>query len=211
MAMSCNTAQLVDTWKNPEIDAYSPTKVLVVGITSDIEARKKFEQQIKAEYESRGAEAVMSLDRFDPSLRAEKMSEEEIEEIETNLIKDGFDTILLTKVIGVEDKIKYREDFDGLNQSNKKFREDYLMYQDIFYNPDYYEEYSVYHAETSMYCICPTKDRELIWKGYINIVAPESTDATVNDYVKLVIAVLQEEQLVNPVIDKKLKKEEETL
>ncbi len=25
-----------------------------------------------------------------------------------------------------------------------------------------------------MYCICPTKDRELIWKGYINITGPQS-------------------------------------
>ena len=48
-----------------------------------------------------------------------------------------------------------------------------------------------------MYCICPTKDRELIWKGYIDIVDPESTDKTITNYVNLVIAILEEEQLVN--------------
>ena len=34
-----------------------------------------------------------------------------------------------------------------------KFREDYLSNQDIYYNADYYDQYMVYHAETSLYCI----------------------------------------------------------
>jgi hypothetical protein len=74
------------------------------------------------------------------------------------------------------------------------------MYQDIFYNPEYYEEYTIYHAETSMYCICPTKDRELIWKGYIDITDPRDIEKTIKDYVRLAIVVLEEEQLINPKI-----------
>ncbi|MEJ2112940.1 MAG: hypothetical protein P8X62_04290, partial [Flavobacteriaceae bacterium] len=100
-----------------------------------------------------------------------------------------------TKVIGVEDKIAYN--YAGFDETHKKFNEDYLMYQDIFYNPDYYDEYSIYHAESSMYCICPTKDRELIWKGYIDIIDPESVNQTIDDYVRLVIVVLEEQQLLN--------------
>ena len=73
------------------------------------------------------------------------------------------------------------------------------MYQDVFYNPEYYKEYTIYHAETSMFCICPTKDRELIWKGYIDITDPTNIEQTVKDYVRLAILVLEEEQLLNPV------------
>ena len=51
-----------------------------------------------------------------------------------------------------------------------------------------------------MYCICPTKDRELIWKGYVDIVDPRSIDKTVNDYVDLVIAALEEQALINPIL-----------
>ena len=58
----------------------------------------------------------------------------------------------------------------------------------------------MYHTETAMYCICPTKDRELIWKGYIDVMDPESIRETVNDYVRLVIVVLDEQQLINPVL-----------
>ncbi len=192
--VSCNSTHLVESWKNPEITTYAPSKVLVVGLTSNIEARQKFENKLKEEFELRGVEAVSSLEIF----KTEKMTEVELKELENNLTINGFDTVLFSKVIGVEDKIVYKNNYDGYDETYVKFNEDYLKYQDVFYNTDYYKEFKVYHAETSMYCICPSKDRELIWKGYIDIVDPESTDEIVNNYVNLVIAVLEELQLVSP-------------
>ena len=190
---SCNTTQLADTWKNPEITTYEPSKVLVVGLTSNLEARQNFENKLKTELQSRGIEAVSSLDIF----KSEKMTENDLLELENNLINSGFDTVLFSKIIGVEDKIVYRKTYDGYDETYSKFREDYLKYQDVYYNPDYYNEYTVYHAETALYCICPSKDRELIWKGYIDIVEPESANKTINNYVNLVILILEEEQLIN--------------
>tara|TARA_R110002049_G_scaffold300467_3_gene491370 strand:- start:5358 stop:6026 length:669 start_codon:yes stop_codon:yes gene_type:complete len=200
LIVSCSSVELVENWKNPDIDTYSSNKVLLVGMTSNRDARQQFEKQLQDQYASRGIESVMSLDLFEPSFATEKKSEEELSILESNLINNGFDTILFTKVIGVEDKIAYKKDYDGYDSTHRKFSEDYLKYQDAFYNPDYYEEYTVYHTETSMYCICPTKDRELIWKGYIDIMDPESIQETVNDYVRLVVIVLEEQQLIAPVI-----------
>lgn len=190
---SCNTTQLTDTWKNPEITTYEPSKILVVGLTSNLEARQNFENKLKTELQSRGIEAVSSLDIF----KSEKMTENDLLELENNLINSEFDTVLFSKIIGVEDKIVYRKTYDGYDETYSKFREDYLKYQDVYYNPDYYNEYTVYHAETALYCICPSKDRELIWKGYIDIVEPESANKTINNYVNLVILILEEEQLIN--------------
>lgn len=201
LIMSCSTTHLVDNWKNPEIDTYNPSKVLIVGITSNIEAREKFEQQLKYEYEARGIVAVTSLEFFDIRIRAEKMTEEDLKTLESELVNDGFDTILLTKVVGVENKIIYKKEYDGFDNTYRKFNEEYLMYQDIFYNPDYYDNYTVYHTESSMYCICPTKDRELIWKGYIDIIDPQTAEETINNYVRLVIIVLEEQRLITPLVD----------
>ncbi|RNC87755.1 MAG: hypothetical protein ED556_00775 [Winogradskyella sp.] len=200
MLLGCGTARLVEDWKNPDITTYAPTKVLVVGMTSDIEAREHFENLLNTELEYRGAETIMSLERFAPELTTEKMTDEELKTIENSLIDDGFDTILFTKVVGVEDKIEYKKAYDGFDETYRKFKDEFLMYQDIYYNPDYYNEYTVYHAETSMYCICPTKDRELIWKGYIDVVDPVNIEKTISEYVNTVIAVLEERQLIEPKI-----------
>ncbi|MGK0412094.1 MAG: hypothetical protein ACJA1B_000283 [Polaribacter sp.] len=206
LLLNCTTAELVDSWKNPAIESYAPYKVLVVGMTPNTEARLKFEQQLKNEFEFRGINAMMSLELFDPSLRTEKMTQEELKEFENKLANDGFDTVLFTKTIGVEDKVAYKKSYYNYDETYRRFKDDYLMYQDIYYNPEYYDEYTVYHAETSLYCICPTKDRALIWKGYIDIIDPQSIEETVNDYVNLVLLVLEKEMLIN----QKLLKEELT-
>ncbi|WP_299113970.1 hypothetical protein [uncultured Winogradskyella sp.] len=198
LCYGCTTTQLVDTWKNPDIDTYAPTKVFVVGLTKNIVARQKFENKLKQELQMRGAEVYTSIAVLESSFRTYRLTEEELNTLESNLIADGYDTIIFSKVIGVEDKIAYTKNFDVYDETFVRFKEDYLRYQDIFYNPDYYEEYTIYHAETSMYCICPTKDKELLWKGYIDIVDPQNIDKTVNDYVKLIIATLEQQQLVNP-------------
>ena len=211
LIVSCSSIELIENWKNPDIDVYSPNKVLLVGMTSNHVARQQFEKQLQDAYTARGIESVMSLDLFNQSFSSEKKTEEELKILENNLIDEGFDTILFTKVIGVEDKIAYKKDYDGYDRTYRKFSEDYLKYQDVFYNPDYYDEYTVYHTETAMYCICPTKERELIWKGFIDVMDPQSIQETVNDYVRLIIIVLEEQQLINPEIYQEESVEEDAI
>ncbi|WP_299336455.1 hypothetical protein [uncultured Psychroserpens sp.] len=203
LLMNCSSTQLVESWKNPDIDTYEPYKILVVGLTSDLDVREKFEKHLQQEFELRGTEAEISLDMLEPSQKKERITEAELNALEAKLIEDGYDTILLTKIIGIEDKIAYQKNYKGYDETHRRFTEEYLMYQDVFYNPEYYEEYTIYHAETSMYCICPTKDRELIWKGYIDITDPTNIEQTIKDYVRLAIVVLEEEQLINPISEQK--------
>jgi len=193
---SCSSTQLVERWKNPEIDIYVPSKILVVGLTSDHTARTAFENQLKNELELRGAEVVMSLNMFKGQSGSEKMNEEDLEDLENQLTDEGFDTILLTEIVGIENKVVHRRDYRKHIQLSRSFEEEYLMQKQWHFDADEYEEYQIYKAETLMYCICPIKDRELLWKGYINISDPQSVHKTVDDYVKLVIAALEQEQLI---------------
>lgn len=202
LIISCSSTNLVDRWKNPDIDSYQPSKVLVIGLTSNKGAKLQFESMFKKELELRGSEAETSNYPLDSITKNEKLTDQDLNTLETQLLLDGFDTILLTKIIGVEEQITYRENYDGYDETYRRFKEEYLMYQDAYYNPDYYKAYTIYKAETSMYCICPTKDRELIWKGYINITDPQSQsiEKTIDDYIRLVLVALEEEQLINPIM-----------
>lgn len=195
--MNCSDTQLVDYWKNPDIDSYSPGKILVVGLTDNAEARLKFEVELKEALEERGFDVAQGNEYKILSLGKKQITNEDLNDLETTLIEEGFDTILLSYVTGSEDKIAYKSDYDGYDETYRRFKEDYLRYQDVFYNPDYYDEYTIFHAETAMYCICPTKDRELLWKGYIQITDPRQIDNTVSQYVNLVLAALEELSLID--------------
>ena len=197
--INCSSTKIIENWKNPNIDSYEPHKVLIVGMTPNIEARLQFENQIKEEYENRGIEATISLDLFEPTFITEKKTEEELKQVENTLIENGYDTVLFTKIVGVENKVT---NYSDNRDTYKKFNEDYLQHQDIYYKPQYYESYKVFHAETSLYCLCPTKDRELIWKGFIDITDPDNVDETVTDYVELLLFILEEQHLIETVYNK---------
>ena len=198
---NCAATQIVTDWKNPDVDSIDIYKVLVVGMTANTDARESFENRLKIEFESRGIEAVKSITLFDPGFSTEQKSKKELDSIENVLVSMGFDSVLFTKVIGIEDKIGYAKSFRNYENTYRKFKEDYLMYQDVYYNPEYYDEYTVYHTESSLFCICPSKSRELVWKGYIDITDPKSSEKIVKEYVNLIIAALEAQRLINPKIE----------
>ncbi|WBX77049.1 hypothetical protein PG911_01965 [Tenacibaculum ovolyticum] len=193
---NCTTTQLVQQWKNPEIDTLTISKVLIIGMTPNIEVRDQFEKLLKKEFELRGVDAVVSLDIFEPDFTTEKKTKKELKVIENILTANFFDAVLFTKVVGIEDKEVFLEEYKEKKYLDVKFKEDYYNHQDILEDSRYYKKYKIYNAESSLYCICPTKDRELIWKGYIDVVNPTSLKETVNDYVNLLILVLEKQNLL---------------
>ena len=197
---SCDSTQLKDHWKSPDADNYTLEKVFVVGLTNNAEARAKFEQKLQEQLALRGIEAAISLDKFNAEFIEQKRTETELKELENQLLQEGYDAVIFTKVVGIKNKIRYVEEYSKIDKNHSRFNEDYLMYQDQFFNPDYYKEYLVYNAETSVYCICPTKERTLIWKGYIDIIDPDNINQTVNDYSKLLILVLEEDAII-PILE----------
>ncbi len=196
LLFGCTSSELVENWKNPDIDTFEAQKVLVIGITPDDANRKIFERKLASELKKNGVNSVRSMDFFEKNFTTSPKTEDELMALEENLIKEGFDAILLSKVLGVEDKVTVVKAYRNLDKTFKSFRDDYYENQEIYHDEEYYEEYQIFHAESSLYCICPDKERELIWKGSIDITEPENTKKAISDYVKVLIWALKGQQLL---------------
>ena len=194
--MGCSSATLVENWKNPDIVIFDANKVLLVGISSDQEARVSFESELKREFEKRKVEAIRSIDVFDINFTESERTEKELDEFEQQLLDKDFDAILLTKIIGSESRQRLKKSVNELYNSQDGFNEDYRRSQDIYYDDEYYDDYTVYHAETSLYCICFGKERSLIWRGSIDIMDPKDIEKTIDDYIELVIVAMKEQDLI---------------
>lgn len=194
--MGCSSTELVDSWKNPEIVIFDANKVLVVGMTSNLKGQEDFETKMKRQFTKRDVEAMRSIDLFDVGFTDSERSEEELDDVEQSLLDKDFDAILFTKILGSEDKQTFRKSMTDLDSYYGTFKEDYISHQDIYYDENYYDEYKVYRAETSLYCICVGKERQLIWRGIIDITDPSNIKNTVDDYVKLVVFALEEQDLI---------------
>lgn len=200
--MGCSSAEMVENWKNPDIVIFDANKVLLVGISNNQEARINFEGQLQKEFDNRKVEAVQSLDVFDVNFTDSKRTEKELDALEQSLLDKDFDAILLTKIVGSENRKSFMKSIDNLYNNRDGFNEDYRRHQDIYYEDEYYETYTVYNAETSLYCICVGKERSLIWRGSIDILDPDNVEKTIKDYVRLIVVAMEEQDLIFHKINK---------
>ncbi|MCX2720099.1 hypothetical protein [Lentiprolixibacter aurantiacus] len=194
--MGCSSAQIVSTWKNPEIVVFDAYKVLVVGMTPNEEGREMFETKMVREFKRNGVEAMRSIDLFDVEFTNTPRTDVELDEVEEQLLARDFDAILFTKVLGSENRQSFRQRMADIEGYDDRFRDDYLSHQDIYYDADYYDEFTVYHVETSLYCICVGKERSLIWRCAIDVTDPASIRKTVDDYVELLVVAMMEQDLI---------------
>ena len=159
---SCSTARMTDTWVNKEYTNYQPKKVLIVGLTDNLVARKMFEEQLKAELINRGIDAVESYDVFKPTFTSLKQTEEDIEKEVKRISNEGFDAILISAVKGIDEKVSYSGDTYRRDYYWRRFGRYYYLVQDVYLIEGYYNEYEIYHIEASLYNLKENNDKSLV-------------------------------------------------
>jgi len=195
--LGCSSTRFVDSWKNNKIPLFKPNKILVIGITDNLTARKLFEEKLKNKLLDRGINAEESMLVIDKMFMSSKRTENEIDELIKGLYSKGYDAVIINTLKGVEEKRKYSNDFYDLDYNWTRFTRYYFRFQDIYFTPQYYEEYKVYHIETSIYNINVEENKSLVWVGAFNIVNPQSMKTVINDYTLAVIKQLEKEHLLN--------------
>jgi len=192
----CSTARMTDTWVNKEYANYQPKKVLIVGLTDNLIARKMFEEQLKTKLTNRGIEAVESYDIFKPTFTNLKQTEEDIEKEVKRISNEGFDAILISAVKGVDEKMSYSGDTYRRDYYWRRFGRYYYLVQDVYFIEGYYNKYEIYHIEASLYNLKENNDKSLVWVASYDIVDPKRINTTVTNYVTAIIKSLEDEKLI---------------
>lgn len=192
----CSPVSLVENWKNPDIVLFNANKVLIVGMAPDEEARERFETKLSKEFNKRNVESMRSLDVFDVAFTNSPKTEKELDNVEQSLLDKDFDAILFTKIIGSEDRESFFKTINNWDNHRGRFNDDYIKHQGIYYEDNYYDKFTIYHAETTLYCICEGKERSMIWRGSIDITDPKDIEKTIDDYIKLVVLALEDQDLI---------------
>jgi len=194
---SCTAAKMTDTWVNKEYTNYQPKKVLIVGLTDNLIARKMFEEQLKTELINRGIDAVESYDVFKPTFTSLKQTEEDIENEVKRISNEGFDAILISAVKGIDEKVSYSGDTYRRDYYWRRFGRYYYLVQDVYLIEGYYNEYEIYHIEASLYNLKENNDKSLVWVASYDIVDPKRINTTVTNYVTAIIKSLEEKRIIN--------------
>jgi len=196
VASGCSSVRLESSEKNPEIVLFHASKLLVVGMSSDPAARDAFESRLQDAFRDKGVETVRSIDLFDVAFTESERSEQELDAFERQLLDKDFDAVLFTKVIGSETRTTLRKKIREVGESYDRFTEDYLLHQGIYFDRSYYELATDFYTETSLYCICEGKERNLIWRASILVSDPPDIRKVVKDYVEVLLDEMERLQLI---------------
>lgn len=193
---SCSSAKMTGTWVNKDLVNASPKKVIVVGLTDNLTARKIFEEQLKNELNKRAIEATESYNVFEPTFTSLKQTEDDIQNEMKKLTNEGFDAILISVVKGVDEKESYSGDRFMTPYYWRDFGGYYFLYQDAYLLEGYYEKYKVYHIECSLYNLTTINEKSLVWVASYKLVNPKQITSSVSNYVKAIIKSLEKEQII---------------
>ncbi len=191
LIIGCSSTKVTQQYKSPDNDFFQANKVLVVGISANKELRRAFETKMVSSLEKNEVLAVKSIDFFETSFSDNEQSIEQLNTIEDKLLESGFDAILLAKITGKESKVTLVNAYQNLSNQNQTF-EDYYYKHQHEYLKEQEERYQVYTTETSLFCICPGKERELIWRGNIELIDAVKFNKNINAYIKTLFTTLKE-------------------
>ena len=156
---SCSSSRLVDEYINTESPNFQATKVLVVGLTSDVGLQRQFEYSLVQTLEAEGVPAVKSVDYFESTVDENKEWEENLENIEKELLKAGFDAVLFSKVTGQESKVTVAQSYRNLSKSFESFS-DYYYENKAVYGSGQVENY-LYTIQKHHYIVFVLEKREI--------------------------------------------------
>lgn len=195
--VSCSSARIMDSWKSDVYTDYQPKKVLIVGITDNLTARKIFEQSLKEKLLKRNVLAVESSLVFEKDFMDSRQTQEQIDKEVNRFVAEGYDAVLISAVKGVDNQTSYSGKQFSSGYYWHHFGRYYYLYQDVYFEPGYYNSYKVYHIEASLYNIKTDNDKSLVWVASYDIVDPVNITSTVNDYAKAIVKSLEEASIIN--------------
>ncbi|KKL60531.1 hypothetical protein LCGC14_2204380 [marine sediment metagenome] len=196
LSFGCSSLKLVNNWKDPDTVLFHANKVLIVGMIQNDRVREDFENKLKYGFTKRNIEAVRSLDLFDVEFTSSEQSEKELYEVEQQLLNKDFDAILFTRIMGSENKKTLRSRMSNFERYSGAFKDEYMKNQGTYYEDDLNDNFTVFHAETALYCICVDKERQVIWRTEIDITNPKNIEKSVEEYINLVLNAMENQDLI---------------
>ncbi len=186
---SCGSTKLTSVWKDNTYEG-AIDKIMVVAVTENTRNRLIFEREFVEAFKNIGVEAVASVD-VTPS---EEKSNEAV--ILAEARKQGISMILVTHLIGVEDKEVYHPPTTQavpVRGYHNRFNSYYPRVYEYVHEPGYYTQHKNVNLETNLY---ETRTEKLIWSVTSETIDPKSVNKIIESLSNEVIKNLRKNNLL---------------
>ena len=181
--MSCNSTKVTSSWQANDATQNNFHKIIVYGIFNqkDRTMRETVENELVAQLNSLGYNAVSALAEFGPKAFAKVKEDDIANELKTS----GFDAVITTTLLN-KDK---QRDYTPGNVSYtpigvRRFGRYYSTIYDRVYQPGYYTTSTNYFLESNLYDL---NTSEIKYSVQSKTFDPSSSAQLADDYSKKVI------------------------
>jgi hypothetical protein len=187
---SCSTSVLVDEWNDPSFHESPLNKMLIIAIRKNPIQRRIWEDAFVGELSKKGVMSTSSYKLFPAALP-------DTDQIIETVQKNGFDGILVTRILQKETETHYVESYVTSESKLRynPFRNSYSTYYRDVEHPGYVDSSTVDRRGIEVWVI---RDKErIIWGATSNTPEGNSLEAVKNNIVDLVIPELSRYGIIN--------------
>ena len=193
---SCSSTQIADSWSNDSFSEFEPKQVLILGATPNTIAKKIYESELSSAFIKRGIKAYEASNILEPSFTTLEQAETTINKEVSNLSKLGFDSVLIATVKGYEEKTPYKGNLFDNNTTFNDFENYYFLNQHVYFDTDYYDNYKVFHIETSLFYIGTDNNKDLVWIASYNLINPQKIKNAIKGCNKAILKSLETAHII---------------
>ena len=188
--ISCNSTQVISSYKDEKVTAKDYKKILVLGIFQQKERalRQEAETQLVNKLNDAGYNAVAAIDDFGPKA-FDKVSEDQLA---AKLKTSGYDAVITTALLDKKDEENFQPGTSRLQPVGifyNRFGRYYSTVYDRVYSPGYYTTSTDYFLESNLYDIA---SGNLLYSVQTKSFDPSSAISLASDNSKKIVKDLKE-------------------
>jgi len=186
---SCAPTKLTKVYKDNAYTGGMINSVLIVGVSENLTNRKMFEQHFKEQFTQNGVKAFSSSEVISPDEELNK------DTIKGTAEKLGADAVLVTHLVGVEEKEEYiPPTYTGVpGPQYAHLGRHYDRVYGTYVEPGYYVKHEYVRLENNLF---ETKTEKLIWSSASETINPKSVNETIETLCKVVMKSLRKNDLI---------------
>ncbi len=188
---SCGST-MKNTWTKEGYSGKNFEKILVIGISRNVDSRTVFENTVVKLLGNKGITAHNSLEAIPPVKDITQMSKERI----VAAVRDGnYDGVIVSTllIVNSEDILQST----SMGKMNYGFGGYIYAGYNTMYTPDYYREQKSYVLETRLFDANEeSAEKALVWSGESKLTDPGTFEAAAALYAENVVEILVNSALV---------------
>jgi hypothetical protein len=183
-------------WKNPNYSGERFKKILVIGMSNNLETRADFEVALASKITRPGITGIAGTD----ILLRPTAGPLDLAYIREQIAAYKIDAVVVSRLVKVETKTTY---IPGQAYVLPYYNTLYGYYGTVYpvvYSPDYLVKDRTVRIETNVYSVRPP-DGELIWTGTSDTFNPRSAHKVIKPVVNLIVKELEKQAILPQAAD----------